>query len=61
MHKHAPNTYYWRGTLSFQCRGPSGEVAGDLDLDCGGITDAERANLDKQREDLRRQQGSAVP
>ena len=39
-------THYWRGMLDFVC----GPVTGKLELDCGGITPAERAQLDANRE-----------
>ncbi|MBX3157368.1 MAG: hypothetical protein KF773_15440 [Deltaproteobacteria bacterium] len=61
-HRETPNTYYWRGKLSFRCRGNAGEITGELELDCGNLTAAEREKLDRQREDLlRRQQAPAVP
>ena len=68
-------TAYWRGTLSFRCRlectsnDPgcdrrkyrAATVAGDLKLDCGGITAQERAELDANRQGLLDEQGSAKP
>jgi hypothetical protein len=45
----ADGTSYWRGMLDVDCTGPSGHLAGRLDLDCGHITPAERAELDKNR------------
>ena len=44
-------THYWRGMLDFVC----GTVTGKLELDCGGITPAERAQLDKNREQAKTQ------
>lgn len=44
-------THYWRGMLDFVC----GAVTGKLELDCGGITPAERAQLDANREKSRPQ------
>ena len=38
-------THYWRGMLDFVC----GDLTGKLELDCGGITPAERAQLDNNR------------
>ena len=50
-------TSYFRGHLIFVCRGPSGQsLTGDLQLDCGGITTDERAQLDKNRQDMRCEQ-----
>jgi hypothetical protein len=43
----ADGTSYWRGTLMFDC----GSVKGNVTLDCGGITAAERAQLDQNRSD----------
>lgn len=55
------NSTYWRGKLIFKCSGPAA-VSGTLELDCGGITDAERKQLDANRKDLIDQQtGSAAP
>ena len=57
-------TSYFRGHLIFRCRGPAGEqLAGDVQVDCGAITPEERAELDKNRDEMRRQQqaGSATP
>ncbi|HEU0031710.1 MAG TPA: hypothetical protein VFQ53_13825 [Kofleriaceae bacterium] len=56
-------TSYWRGTLSFRCTGAPGEIAGDLTLDCGNITAAERAQLDANRKQMQDEQraGSAAP
>ena len=42
-------THYWRGMLDFVC----GPVTGKLELDCGGITPTERAQLDANREKSR--------
>ena len=57
-------TSYFRGQLIFKCRGPAGQqLAGDVQVDCGGITPEERAELDKNRDEMRREQqsGSAAP
>jgi hypothetical protein len=48
----ADGSSYWRGMLDVRC----GRVTGRLDIDCGDITDEERAQLDKNRQDLREQQ-----
>lgn len=45
----ADGTAYWRGTLDLAC----GRVVAKLKLDCGAITPAERAALDRR--------GSASP
>lgn len=39
---------YWRGTLRFQCA----RVAGDVTVDCGGITPTERSQLDANRQQM---------
>ena len=55
-------TSYFRGHLIFVCAGPAGQrITGDVQLDCGGITADERQELDKNRDEMRRQQreGSA--
>ncbi len=45
-------TSYFRGTLAFRCTlGPT-PVTGELTLDCGSITAAERAQLDGNRQEL---------
>lgn len=50
-------TSYFRGHLMFACRGPAGQqLAGDVQLDCGGITADEHAELDKNRDEARRRQ-----
>ena len=50
-------TSYFRGHLIFVCRGPQGQpLTGDVQVDCGGITAAERAELDKNRDEMRKQQ-----
>ncbi|HLL22234.1 MAG TPA: hypothetical protein VK427_08880 [Kofleriaceae bacterium] len=49
-------TAYFRGHLIFTCTGTAGAIVGDLELDCGGITAEERAQLDKSRVDVRCQQ-----
>ncbi len=57
-------TSYWRGTLSFDCTDGPHTFKGDLTLDCGNITAEERASLDKNRADMKRDQagsGSATP
>jgi hypothetical protein len=49
-------TSYWRGTLDFTC----GPITGKLELDCGSITPAERAQLDGNRRSMQAEQrGSA--
>jgi len=53
-------TSYFRGQLIFACRGPVGALAGDVTVDCGGITPEERAQLDRNRRDLRQQQRDAA-
>ncbi len=53
------NSAYWRGTLAFSCTADKTEIVGDLALDCGNITPAERAQLDGQRKDLREEQRNA--
>lgn len=51
-------TSYWRGKLWFAC----GPIAGELELDCGGITPKERGELDGKRQDLLdKQHGSPTP
>ena len=45
----ADGTAYFRGELKFTCKTRSGTVDGDLDLECGHITPAERAQLDANR------------
>jgi hypothetical protein len=57
----SPSTYYWLGSLAFRCRSSAGEITGDLELSCGKVTAEGRAQLDKQRDALRRQQAPAVP
>lgn len=53
------NVAYWRGTLAFECTGEAGRVVrGDLALDCGNITPAERAALDANRKTLRDEQAA---
>ncbi|HEY4056748.1 MAG TPA: hypothetical protein VGM39_09065 [Kofleriaceae bacterium] len=47
---------YWRGTLSFACVRGTQHIAGDLELDCGGITADERASLDANRKQTLDQQ-----
>ncbi|CAN5907875.1 hypothetical protein BH11MYX2_BH11MYX2_35630 [soil metagenome] len=47
------NRAYWRGTLSFACVRGAQHIDGNLDLDCGGITAEERAQLDAQRSKAR--------
>lgn len=55
-------TSYWRGKLWFRCGAPTGEIAGEIELDCGNITAAERAQLDGKRQDLLdKQHGSQPP
>ena len=44
------------GTLAFACAHDGAPVAGDLVLDCGGITLDERAQLDANRQELRDRQ-----
>jgi hypothetical protein len=51
-------TSYWRGTLVFDCTDGPNTYTGNLTLDCGNITAEERASLDKQRTDMRQQQGA---
>jgi hypothetical protein len=59
-------THYWRGMLDFVCgpvteaseavrpsRARDGMITGKLELDCGGITPTERAQLDANREKSR--------
>jgi len=53
-------TSYFRGHLIFVCRGPAGPLAGDVTVDCGGITPEERAQLDKNRADMRAEQAAAA-
>ncbi len=53
------NTAYWRGTLAFDCKDGATQLTGQLTLDCGNITPEERAQLDKQRTDLRQQQAGS--
>jgi hypothetical protein len=48
----ADGSSYWRGMLDVAC----GRVSGRLDIDCGDITAEERAQLDKNRTELREQQ-----
>ena len=45
----ADGSAYFRGTLDFACRWGNLAMAGKLALDCGHITAAERASLDKNR------------
>lgn len=52
-------TSYFRGRLIFACTGAIGAIAGDVTVDCGGITPEERAQLDKNRQDLLQQQRGA--
>ncbi len=47
------NVAYWRGTLAFDCKAGARTVSGDLSLDCGNITAAERAELDAHRTQLK--------
>ncbi len=56
-------TSYWRGTLWFRCRAEgTGDLVGELELDCGNITPTERAQLDGKRQDLLdKQHGSPTP
>jgi hypothetical protein len=62
-------THYWRGMLDFVCgpvteaseavrpsRARDGMITGKLELDCGGITPTERAQLDANREKSRQPQ-----
>jgi len=44
---------FWRGTLLFQCTTPAGPLHGDLTLDCGHTTDAERTELDRHGQNVR--------
>ncbi len=53
-------TSYWRGTLSFDCHDGPNTYTGKLTLDCGNITPEERASLDKQRTDMRQEQGGSA-
>lgn len=53
-------TSYFRGHLIFVCRGPAGPLAGDVTVDCGGITAEEREQLDKNRADMRAEQAAAA-
>jgi hypothetical protein len=52
---------YWRGTLAFDCADGARTVTGDLVLDCGQITPAERAQLDANGQGLREQQRRGAP
>ncbi len=59
-------TAYFRGRLDFRCRGAVGALVGDVTVDCGEITAAERASLDANRQQTLDQQagsgsGSATP
>jgi hypothetical protein len=45
-------TAYFRGHLIFVCKGAPGAITGDVTVDCGRITPAERAQLDQNREGL---------
>ena len=50
-------TSYFRGHLIFACRAPTGQpITGDVQVDCGGITDEERRELDRNRDEMRKQQ-----
>jgi hypothetical protein len=49
-------TAYWRGTLDFTCMRGGTPIVGKLDLDCGAITIEERAQLDQNRNDMKREQ-----
>lgn len=59
--RRADNQAYWRGTLAFRCQGAGTEVVGDLALDCGHITAAERASLDAQRAKTQADQAAGRP
>jgi hypothetical protein len=52
-------SHYFRGTLIFVCKGPPGALAGDLTIDCGGTTLAEKADLDANRKKMLDQQAAA--
>ena len=54
-------TSYWRGTLSFDCHDGPHTFTGNLTLDCGNITAEERAQLDKQRTEMRDEQKKSAP
>jgi hypothetical protein len=45
-------TAYFRGHLIFACKGAPGAITGDVTVDCGRITPAERAQLDQNRSQL---------
>ena len=62
-------THYWRGMLDFVCgpvteaseavrpsRARDGTITGKLELECGGVTATERAQLDANREKSRDRQ-----
>ncbi len=55
------NDAYWRGTLAFRCAAGVRTFVGDLDIDCGGITPDERAQLDAKRTGLQDEQRDAGP
>jgi hypothetical protein len=52
-------TTYFRGELAFTCRGPAGELAGKVSLECGNISPLERALLDDGRRRRREAQDRA--
>jgi hypothetical protein len=48
----ADGSSYFRGQLKFECSLGDNAIAGDLMLDCGDISDAERKQLDANRQEL---------
>lgn len=53
-------TSYFRGHLIFTCRGAAGAFAGDVTVECGGVTAEERAQLDRNRADHLAERCAAV-
>ncbi len=54
-------TSYFIGTLAFRCALPDAvPLVGELSLDCGDITAAERAKIDANRSELRQNQGGSA-
>lgn len=53
----ADGTAYFRGELTFSCRGAAGAFEGKVALDCGDIRSFERQGLDQQRQERREAQG----
>jgi len=56
----ADGSAYFRGTLDFDCHDGPNTYVGKLTVDCGNITAEERAQLDKQRTDMRDEQNKAA-